>query len=68
MYNEMLPGGSNFLMFVQVAPWPEDPPLEEDLYPDLNKDADLSHPLMHQSVSLRVYYCNIQQSGQSVRY
>lgn len=37
-----------------MAPWPEDPPLEEELYPELKPESDLSHPLLHQTVSQRI--------------
>lgn len=48
--NQLFPDRAPLQYQHEVANWPEDPPLEEDLYPDLNKDHDLSHPIMHQSV------------------
>ncbi|XP_026275022.1 helix-loop-helix protein 11 isoform X2 [Frankliniella occidentalis] len=37
----------------EVASWPEDPPLEEDLYPDLKQEAELPHTVLHPPISER---------------
>ncbi|KAK3929454.1 Transcription factor AP-4 [Frankliniella fusca] len=37
----------------EVGSWPEEPPMEEELYPDLKQEAELPHTVLHPPISER---------------